>query len=170
MRKAVYAVMITGLGISPAVTMALARQAVDAPLILYNPSPSEPVGLYRLSRAAPMPGQLIAFHVPAPGRAYAAEHLRYLMRGAILKEVAAAPDSTVCVRDGAVFIEGAKRGLVAQRDRQGAQLPQWKGCRRLAPGELFAFSNRIPNSFDSRYYGPVQARDVVGVYAPLWTE
>jgi type IV secretory pathway protease TraF len=34
--------------------------------------------------------------------------------------------------------------------------------------EYVVFSNRIPNSFDSRYYGPVHRRDILGVYAPIW--
>ena len=170
MRKTVYALTIVGLGLSPAVALALLYEAVAAPLVIYNPSPSEPKGLYRLADATPVPGLLVAFHVPAPGRAYAGAYLSYLMRNPILKEVAAGPGSIVCEHDGAVFIDGARRGLVALQDRHGHGLPHWSGCHQLASGELFAFSNRIPNSFDSRYYGPVLARDVVGVYAPIWTE
>jgi type IV secretory pathway protease TraF len=29
------------------------------------------------------------------------------------------------------------------------------------------FSDRVPNSFDSRYYGPVQRAAMLGVYVPL---
>ena len=44
---------------------------------------------------------------------------------------------------------------IATRDRQGRALPRWQGCRRMTQDELFVFSARVPNSFDSRYYGPV---------------
>jgi len=32
---------------------------------------------------------------------------------------------------------------------------------------LFVFSARVPNSFDSRYYGPVRRSDVMGSYRRL---
>ena len=46
-------------------------------------------------------------------------------------------------------------------------LPVWRGCRALRRGEFFVFSNRIPNSFDSRYYGPVTQAQILGVFQPL---
>jgi type IV secretory pathway protease TraF len=33
--------------------------------------------------------------------------------------------------------------------------------------ELFVFSDRVPNSLDSRYFGPVSTRQVLGVYTRL---
>jgi len=143
---------------------------VGRPAVLFNPSPSEPPGLYRLSSARPVPGRIIAFKVPAAGRAYAAAHLTYVARSAILKEIAAGEGALVCERGGLVSIEGRVRGKVANVDRAGVPLPHWSGCRRLAPGQFFVLSNRIPNSFDSRYYGPVSRSDLLGVYQPLWTE
>jgi len=139
------------------------------PLLLYNPSPSEPIGFYRASSAAPTLGQLISFKVPELGRAYAAQHLAYVLRYSILKEIAAGQGSTVCVDHAVLSIDGRARAKIADHDRQGAQLPHWQGCRRLGAGEYFVFSNRIPNSYDSRYYGPVSSRQVLGVYTPLWT-
>ena len=46
-------------------------------------------------------------------------------------------------------------------------LPRWNGCRRLHNGEVFVFSDRIPNSFDSRYFGPVNRAEIVGVFRPV---
>jgi len=170
MRNPARAIAIVSLGLSPIVGLWALHRSLAAPLVVFNPSPSEPVGLYRLMRASPAAGRLVAFKVPAPGRAYATQHIGYVMRGGILKEIAAGPGSTICEHDGGIFIGGQRRGAVAVRDRMGTLLPHWSGCIRLAHGELFAFSDRIPNSFDSRYYGPVQASDVMGVYAPVWTK
>jgi type IV secretory pathway protease TraF len=150
--------------------LALLGSSFTAPLLLFNPSPSEPTGLYWLTGAVPGPSRIIAFHVPAPGRDYATEHIRYVIRNSILKEVVASAGSTVCERDGYVFIDGRRRGAVAANDRNGAALPHWAGCQKLGAGEYFTLSNRIPNSFDSRYYGLVRTADILGVYAPLWTE
>jgi conjugative transfer signal peptidase TraF len=169
MRKLTRAVGIIGLGLAPVAALAWLGGAFAAPLVLYNGSPSEPEGFYRLSSAHPGPGRIIAFRVPDPGKAYVAARLRYLERSPILKEIAAGPGSTVCAAGGRIVIDGTDRGSVAIADRQGTPLPHWTGCRRLGPDEMFAFSNRIPNSFDSRYYGPVPAAYVVGVYLPVWT-
>jgi type IV secretory pathway protease TraF len=34
----------------------------------------------------------------------------------------------------------------------------------MGPDEIFVFSARAPNSFDSRYYGPIHRADVLGSY------
>lgn len=154
----------------PVIGLAGARAALGRPAFLFNPSPSEPTGFYRLSGSLPAPGRLIAFKVPKPGRAYAVAHLGTIAREAILKEVAAGEGAVVCEKDDVVFIDGKARGRVAGTDRQGAPLPHWSGCQRLQAGQYFVLSNRIPNSFDSRYYGPVSQAELVGVYQPLWTE
>jgi type IV secretory pathway protease TraF len=164
MRKSARAIIMIGLGLAPIVSLALLRSAFAAPVLLYNPSTSEPNGLYRLTGAAPAPGRLIAFHVRPPGLAYAASHIRYVVRNSILKEIVAGAGSTVCESDGSVFVDGQRRGSVTARDHNGDALPHLSGCRRLGAGEYFALSNRIPNSFDSRFYGPGLAADVVGVY------
>jgi type IV secretory pathway protease TraF len=91
-------------------------------------------------------------------------------QNSILKEIVASAGSRICEHADQVTIDGELRGHVAERDHNGVLLPHWTGCHQLRRGEYFALSNRIPNSFDSRYYGPVEASDVLGVYAPFWTE
>jgi type IV secretory pathway protease TraF len=145
-----------------------ARAVIGAPLILYNGSPSEPIGFYRLSAAAPAKGVLVAFPVPRAGRDYAKSALPYLTHTPILKNVAAAYPQTACAIDGTLRIDGRAAGAIAVADSHGQALPRWRGCIRIGRRELFAFSNRIPNSFDSRYYGPVPVSSVLGVYEPLW--
>ena len=170
MKKVARAILIVGLGLSPIIGLAAARAAVGRPVILFNPSPSEPTGLYRLSTRPPAPGRVIAFKVPRTGRVYADAHLGQIARAAILKEVAAGEGAMVCEQDGVVSIDGQARGRVAATDRHGVPLPHWTGCQRLQKDQYFVLSNRIPNSFDSRYYGPVSGSDLIGVYQPLWTE
>jgi len=160
---------IFALGCVGIIMVALSTFTRPTALVIYNPSPSEPIGFYRFTTAKPAPGQLISFKVPEHGRAYAAQHLAYILRWSILKEIAAGQGSTVCADHAVLSIDGRARAKIADHDRQGAQLPHWQGCRRLGAGEYFVFSNRIPNSYDSRYYGPVSSRQVLGVYTPLWT-
>jgi len=52
------------------------------------------------------------------------------------------------------------RGLT---DIQGSLLPIWPDRRVLNADEFFVFSGRIPNSFDSRCYGPIQRTQIDAV-------
>jgi conjugative transfer signal peptidase TraF len=153
-----------------AITAMAVGQATNraAPFLLHNASPSEPEGLYVRSFEAPGVGRLVTFRTPAAGSAYVASHLTYLQRTPILKALAAGPGSRVCTTSGHLVIDGRTLAPVDVTDRSGAPLPRWRDCRRMKAGEWFAYSDRIPNSFDSRYYGPVRADQIIAVYRPLW--
>jgi conjugative transfer signal peptidase TraF len=156
---------IAGVGI--AVAIALTSLLATAPQVLINTTASEPEGLYRRIGAPAGVGRLVAFKAPAAAFPYADAHLAYLRQVPMLKAVAAGPGDQVCARDGRLVIAGRDRGPIAWADREGRALPHWNGCRRLAASELFVFSARVPNSFDSRYFGPIDRQDVLGVYTPL---
>lgn len=144
-----------------------AATSVRSPLVLWNGTPSEPEGLYVLTRDAPAPGRLIAFQAPGAAFPYADRRLAYLHHVPILKEVAAIAGDRVCTDGGWLTINGRRRGGVLSADTGGRPLPRWIGCRAMRAGEIFAFSGRVRNSFDSRYYGPVPRSRVVGVFRPL---
>lgn len=137
------------------------------PGLLVNTTPSEPEGLYVRTQDPPAVGRLIAFRMPEAAYPYADAHLPQLRRELVLKRVAAGAGDAVCTARGRLVIGGQDRALIAVKDRSGEALPRWQGCRVLAADELFVFSDRVPNSFDSRYFGPVRAERVVGVYTPL---
>ena len=161
------ALMILLAALLPA-PLALGAALLPAPLILLNTSPSEPLGLYRRVAAAPAVDRLIAFRPPEAALGYLRIALPGRARGTILKGVVAGEGTTVCA-DASLTVAGRVLGPIAARDRAGRSLPRWRGCRRLGPGEFMVFSDRIPNSFDSRYYGPVRDAEILGVYTPLWT-
>lgn len=146
----------------------LGAALIDAPILLLNTSPSEPVGIYRRVSAEPTVGALIAFRPPASARSYLRIKDSTRPPASFLKTVAAAEGALAC--GGAdLRLDGRSLGPIAVLDQAGRALPRWNGCRRLASGEYFVFSDRIPNSFDSRYYGSVRRDEILGVYAPLWT-
>jgi conjugative transfer signal peptidase TraF len=154
------------LGLAPA-PFALASILVARPVLLLNTSASEPVGVYVATDAKPAPGARIAFRIPEPGRAYAARSLPERLRSSELKTVLAGEGDKACTLGGRLVINGQDLAPIVARDSRGGALPHWRDCRALKSEEYFVFSGRIPNSFDSRYYGPVPARDVIGVYRPL---
>jgi len=151
----------------PAFAAAALAAVAPRPVLLWNGTPSEPQGLYVRSIATPAPGRIIAFRTPARAFPYADGRMGYLRRIPILKAVAAGEGDQVCARAGVLTINGARRGAILARDGEGSRLPIWRGCRALTPGEFFVFSDRIPNSFDSRYYGPVTQALILGVFQPL---
>lgn len=138
-------------------------------LFLVNGTPSEPPGIYVRAGYGPIGlGAIIAFPAPPLAFPYADRRAGYLHDIPILKVVAAAGGDQVCTRGGVLAINGVRRASVLARDSQGFTLPHWTACRRLDPDELFVFSDRVPNSFDSRYYGPVRLARAEA-YRPLVT-
>ncbi|HTX50945.1 MAG TPA: S26 family signal peptidase [Caulobacteraceae bacterium] len=152
-----------------AIVPVAATLSVAAPGVLVNTTPSEPMGLYARVNLAPQAGRLVAFHAPPAAFPYADGRLAYLHQVPLLKTIAAGPGDRVCTTSGVLTINGRPRGVIAERDREGRALPHWRGCRAMADGELFTLADRVPNSFDSRYFGPIPARSVIGVFRPLLT-
>lgn len=131
-------------------------------LALINESPSLPRGLYLRDAGATIGrGATVALPQPAAGRAYLGA-LGMPPEVLLIKRVAAVGGDRVCRRGDA--LAAADRSVpVRDRDHRGGALPQWRGCRRLGPGELFLLGD-TPGSFDSRYFGPVRSDDVEGVF------
>jgi conjugative transfer signal peptidase TraF len=147
--------------------IALVQATLSAPPLLLNTSPSEPPGFYLRASSAPQVGRLIAFRPPPGAWPYVASAMPERARTSILKTIRAGEGDAVCTAGRQLTINGRRLAAIATTDRLGRALPQWGQCRRLGRDEYFVFSARIPNSFDSRYYGPVRRADVIGVYRPL---
>ena len=104
-----------------------------------------------------------------PAAAAELAHARgYLPRRALLlKPVVAVGGDRVCRWRSRILINGKLRAVAADQDRAGRQLPVWRGCRPLRPGEIFVLSLK-PGSFDSRYFGVLTRDCTVGRVALLW--
>ncbi|WP_321854400.1 S26 family signal peptidase [Paraburkholderia tropica] len=149
------------------------------PRLTYNPSDSVAVGWYRIepfdSRTASLPRPLpvdsiVLVPLPAEAAALAAQRGYLPVRVPLLKRVGAIAPQEVCIAGGIVRIDGVPSAAVLRADRLGRALPSLQLCRRLEPGELFLLSTTNPASFDSRYFGPVNANTVIGVAHPVWLE
>ncbi|WP_343699641.1 S26 family signal peptidase [Caulobacter sp.] len=156
------------LGLIPA-PIAAVQAFTPAPMVLVNTSPSEPTGLYIRSPRSPAVGRIIAFRPPPGAYPYVADAMPERARTSILKAVRGGEGDLVCANERRVLVNDQVWPAAARFDRRGRLLPQWRDCRRLAADEVFVLSTRIPNSFDSRYYGPVHRAEILGVYTPLLT-
>ncbi|MBN8748714.1 MAG: S26 family signal peptidase [Variovorax sp.] len=160
--------------------MLLALAALAVPLavrlpvqIIFNPSASVARGWYRVDAASAAAslhaGSIVLARLPADVAAFAAQR-GYLPEGVpILKRIGAVAPQAVCVLDRLVWIDGVPVAVVLAHDGAHRPLHQWAQCRALVAGELFFLSDTHPASFDSRYFGPVDADAVLGIARPVWT-
>lgn len=152
-------------------SVAVAGAAVGVrPRLVYNPTPSAPIGFYRVVAPADLQlGMLVTVAVPDAFRPLVTQRGYIGPNVPLLKRVVALSGDLVCERQGSVAINGVVRAEALVADGQGRPMPIWEGCRRLAPGELFALGDRSRYSLDSRYFGPLPTSLVRGIARPLWT-
>ncbi|MGR9979323.1 S26 family signal peptidase, partial [Escherichia coli] len=79
---------------------------------------------------------LVAVRAAEPLAAFMIER-GYIARGVpLMKRVAGIPGQQVCRRDRTITVDGVPMGDALVRDHRGRSLPVWRGCRRIAEGEL----------------------------------
>jgi len=85
----------------------------------------------------------------------------------LLKFVVAKYPSEFCVTDGgALFVDGL---VVAEQNIEKHPIPESPSsrCQRLIGDELLVLGEH-PNSYDSRYFGPIKLDDVIALVELLW--
>ena len=146
-----------------AVVLALASFAKHRPAFVWNFSASAPLGLYRVLDRPWRKGDWVAVE-PSPELRAAMADLDVLERGRLLvKRVAAASGDEVCREGAEVRINDVLTVPARLAISSGAPLPSWSGCRRLGPEDIFLLGH-ADGSFDGRYFGLTDAREIV---APL---
>lgn len=139
--------------------------------LVWNASPSIPTGLYAIrGKASLHVGERVAIEPPAELRRLMRERGYLPERVPLLKRVAAVSGQRICRFAHGVTIDGELVGIARARDRTGRPLPAWFGCRRLRTGELFVMNPAAPDSFDGRYFGPLNTDAVIGRAKPVWTD
>ena len=159
---------LLGLGAATALTSALA--CLLASHLVWNWTPSLPLGLYWLSKGArpPSSGTLVAFPVPDAVRDLVVAR-RYLPAGAwLVKPVVARAGDRVCTQGATLTVNGRAMGAIRMEDTAGRPLPHDTGCGPVPEGWLYVASP-YAKSFDSRTFGPIRTTDLRGTVTPLWT-
>lgn len=158
-----------GIIAAAAVALTVAATAWPPPLlIVWNTTASVPIGLYVVARGTPQRGDLLVIHLPTPVEALAVARAILPLRTPVLKPVAAVAGDLVCRRGAVITINGRVAAIARRRDGHDNDLPVWQGCGRLSASHVFILAPH-PDSFDSRYYGPLLLRLARGVARPLLT-
>ena len=143
-----------------------------------NLSASAPRGLYRVVAGLPTRGAWVVACVSLPSAALA--HARgYLGPGPcaggtqpLLKPVVAVAGDVVEIGPEAMTVNGQRLpgSSTAASDSLGRELPHMAWGRHIVGAdELWLVSTRVPNSWDSRYLGPISTAQVWSVARPVWT-
>ena len=144
-----------------------------------NLTGSLPIGLYLASQTAPVRGAIVLTCLPPAVTAFALER-GYVPRGGtcpdgalpVGKPVLAMSGDTVTVMPTGLLVNGAPvpNSQPLETDRKGRPLPRLAvGRYVVGPGELWVLSSYSRLSFDSRYFGGVQAGQVRASLRSLWT-
>jgi conjugative transfer signal peptidase TraF len=140
------------------------------PRLIWNATPSAPVGLYRVEAAVALRrGDFVLAWLPAAARRLAAERHYLPVDVPLVKRIAALAGDTICREQARVTINGIAVATAPRADSHGRALPHWSGCRTLGQNEVFLLMPSVPDSFDGRYFGPIETSAVIGKLVPLWT-
>jgi len=157
------------LGLS-ALGIGLALLGMTRPMLVWNASASAPIGLYIVAPIQAQAGDLTLIAPPDWVQSFAAQRGYLPAHVPLVKRIVAQADDHVCAVGGWVLINGRPLAKPLERDSQGRSLPRWNGCRRLTADEVFLLMTNVPDSFDSRYFGPVKTSSIIGRLEPLWIE
>jgi type IV secretory pathway protease TraF len=136
------------------------------PLVIWNASNSVHLGWYFVSKRQPNVGEIAVIKPAEWVQIYAASR-GYLPRDVwLLKPIYAVHPSIICRFGRYVFADGKHVATAKNADKMHRVLPLWKGCKELTPTQYFVLGHHR-DSFDSRYFGPVDRSQVVGTAFPM---
>lgn len=140
----------------------------QSPLFVWNVSQSVPVGLYVIIARPPSKGEFAALRLSEPMRGLARARGYLPTHAMLIKPVAALAPDLVCRHGAIVTINGRLVARALTADTSSRSLPQWGGCHEIAGHQFFVLSGEL-NSFDSRYFGPVDAFQVIGTGVSIYS-
>ncbi len=145
----------------PILGLAIASATNLPTKLIYNGSPSAPNGFYWIDDRRAERGDYVLVHTPERVRNLVEER-RYLPPDTpLIKRVAGANGDVVCRRNREILIDGVTVTIARNVDGLGRRMPVWTGCHVLHERRVFLLQQH-PDSFDSRYFGPVDRSLIVG--------
>jgi conjugative transfer signal peptidase TraF len=142
-----------------------------------NMTASYPIGIYQVDENKTIArGEMILFCPPPQGLFLVGAKRGYIAAGIcpgnispLQKRIVAITGDKITTTHAGVFINGElqKNSVIYRNDYQGNPLPMYKGGV-LQEGEIFVMSDYNDRSFDSRYYGAVPSKNIIGHTKPIF--
>jgi conjugative transfer signal peptidase TraF len=156
--------------LAAAVVVLMTMGPKPVPSLVWNASPSVPIGLYRVLPAGELIVTDLVVALPPYPLAIVLAEGGYLPRDVpLIKRLLALPGQTVCRDARAITVDGIAMGEAREQDRHGRLLPTWQGCQVVGEGQVFLMNWDEPDSLDGRYFGPISAAAILGRAQPIWT-
>lgn len=154
--------------VSAAALAALAALALPAAedRLLYNHTPSVPVGFYLRTDDPIQRGSFVTVRAADVAPQAAAARNFNGPRDRFIKRVVGLAGDHVCARGDELTLNGGPRYERRAYGSTGAALPAWEACRTLGPDELLLLGDTA-DSFDGRYWGPIDVQTIEGVWRRL---
>lgn len=142
---------------------ALVLNGAPHDVVLFNHSPSVPVGFYIRESGVPARGMFVTVRARDVAPIEAAAHDYDDEGDRFIKRLAAVAGQRVCSNGRVLSVDGVEVAVVQNR----TDAPQaWVGCRTLASSEILLLGDSA-DSFDGRYWGPISEEMIEGVWRPL---
>lgn len=145
----------------PALALAVASVVSLPKKLIYNASASAPIGFYWIDQQPISRGDYVYVRVPERVRNFVIERGYLPPDVPLLKRVVGLNGDRICRQSDEISVNGTAAATAKRRDGQGREMPDWHGCHILTEQTIFLLQDH-PQSFDGRYFGPVDRRLIIG--------
>ena len=156
--------ILIGMGVTLLVVATTAEiKFPPKPVVLYNPSASAPIGWYRLRANSPIKvGDRVAAFAPEWARKLADERGYLPYEYPMIKTIWASSGTQICTHNNRISVPNYPVIISLSQDSLGRDMPKLSGCFTLKADEYFLVSPDVQAGFDSRYFGAVEAQNILG--------
>jgi len=149
------------------VALVIAMVTDFTPRMVWNATPSAPVGLYHVQLRAPSIGEFALVEHRGEAAELLAER-RYLPPGVpLIKRVSARSGDEICRLDERILVNNIHVADALFEDSLGRFMPEWSGCFMLKNNEIFLL-NAHEKSLDGRYFWVTKMDEIIGVAIPVF--
>jgi len=132
--------------------------------VTYQGSNSMPKGFYLVRPVHHLTrGNWVVFYPPNKTKAFLLKEQWLPRSGLMMKIVKGIPGDYVCKKNGWLWTSTQKIAPIYREYAPGKLLPNQPFCGRLRANQYLLMSTHIKRSFDGRYFGPVNKKNIIGI-------